>query len=128
LNEFSVIFENKGVSFVSLQKVMPAGELEYLSGFSNVHADLINSASDFEDTAAIIEGLDLVVTVDTSVAHLAASLGKPTWVLITASPDWRWLLGRSDSPWYPSVKLYRQAQAGSWGPLLTVVSRDIGQA
>jgi ADP-heptose:LPS heptosyltransferase len=73
-----------------------------------------NFLNDFSDTAALIECLDLVITVDTSVAHLSGALGKKTWVLLPNMPDWRWLLGRSDSPWYPSIYLFRQAKIDDW--------------
>lgn len=76
-------------------------------------------AVDFDETAAIVADLDLVISVDTAVAHLAASLGKPTWVLLPArGADWRWLRVREDSPWYPSARLFRQRVAGDWDPLL----------
>ena len=76
-------------------------------------------AGDFDDTAKIIAGLDLVISVDTAVAHLAASLGKPTWVLLPArGADWRWLRGRDDSPWYPTARLFRQRSPGDWEPVL----------
>lgn len=73
---------------------------------------------DFSDTAALIEALDVVVTVDTSVAHLAGSMGKPVWILLPANPDWRWLIDRDDSPWYPTARLFRQPFAGDWEPVL----------
>jgi ADP-heptose:LPS heptosyltransferase len=79
---------------------------------------------DFADTAALISALDLVIAVDTSVAHLAAALGKPVWLMVPFAPDFRWLLGRDDSPWYPGMRLFRQTRPGDWDG---VVAR-IGQA
>jgi tetratricopeptide (TPR) repeat protein len=73
---------------------------------------------DFTDTAALVGRMDLVISVDTSVAHLAGALGKPVWLLLPFSPDWRWLLERDDSPWYPTMKLFRQTQTGDWGSVL----------
>jgi hypothetical protein len=77
---------------------------------------------DFADTAALIEQLDLVICVDTAVSHLAGALGKPVWLLLPCLPDWRWLLDRQDSPWYPTARLFRQAAAGEWAGLLDDVS------
>jgi tetratricopeptide (TPR) repeat protein len=74
--------------------------------------------SDFSETAALISNLDLVITVDTSVAHLAASLGKPTWIALPFAPDWRWMLNRSDTPWYPAARLFRQPAPGTWAPVI----------
>jgi hypothetical protein len=75
-------------------------------------------AKDFGETAAIVAGLDLVITVDTSIAHLAGSMGKPTWILVyAAGADWRWMRGREDSPWYPSARLFRQRTPGDWAPV-----------
>jgi hypothetical protein len=71
-------------------------------------------AEDFTDTAALCELVDIVVSADTSVAHLAGALGKPVWILLPFNADWRWLVGRSDSPWYPSASLYRQETFGDW--------------
>ena len=83
-------------------------------------------ARDFRDTAEIVSKLDLVITVDTSVAHLAGSMGAPTWVLLPAvAPDWRWLYERSDTPWYPSVKLFRQRAAGDWEEVLDRVLKSL---
>lgn len=69
---------------------------------------------DFSDTAALISKMDLVITVDTAVAHLAGAMGKPVWVLLAAHADWRWMENREDSPWYPSVRLFRQRKPGDW--------------
>ncbi|KWC30420.1 hypothetical protein WL48_23240 [Burkholderia ubonensis] len=81
--------------------------------------------STFDDTAAYLKNLDLVITVCTSVAHLAGGLGIPTWLLLDVNPHWVWMIGREDSPWYPSVKLYRQASYGQWGPVLQRVVADL---
>ncbi|QVN21299.1 tetratricopeptide repeat protein [Burkholderia pyrrocinia] len=89
---------------------------------------LIDCTSEFEsfdDTAAFIQGLDLVVTVCTSVAHLAGGLGVPTWVLLDVNPHWVWMTERSDSPWYPNVKLYRQRTYGDWSPVLEQLGQDV---
>ena len=75
----------------------------------------------FSDTAAVISKLDLVISVDTSVAHLAGALAKPIWVLLPFVPDWRWLLDREDSPWYPTARLFRQAAPGDWSGVISRV-------
>ena len=80
---------------------------------------------DFADTAAICLLMDIVISVDTSVAHLAGALGKTTWVLLPYAPDWRWLLNRNDSPWYDSVRLYRQSDDMRWDALLEQVAYDL---
>jgi tetratricopeptide (TPR) repeat protein len=87
--------------------------------------DLSPELHDFASTAAVISQLDLVISVDTSVAHLAGALGKPVWVLLPFAPDWRWLLDRSDSPWYPTMTLLRQRQPGDWQPVLEDVRRRL---
>jgi ADP-heptose:LPS heptosyltransferase len=79
---------------------------------------------DFSDTAALCELMDVIVTVDTSVAHLAGALGKPVWVLLARRLDWRWLLEREDSPWYPCARLYRQAEGG-WSDVVEKVGADL---
>ncbi len=80
---------------------------------------------DFSDTAALCDLVDLVISVDTSVAHLAGALGKPTWILLPYTPDWRWMLHRDDSPWYPSVRLYRQTQERAWPSVLERMRSDL---
>jgi Tfp pilus assembly protein PilF len=102
-----------GVSLVSIQKGPTEGQAaDPPGGFPllNLSPDI----HDFADTAAIMAGLDLVVCVDTSVAHLAGALGVPVWVLVPFAPDWRWMLDRDDSPWYPTMRLFRQDRPGSW--------------
>ena len=100
-------------AFVSLQKPMPARDLEVMQRFPGM-TDLADDLSDFGETAALIQNLDLVITVDTSMGHLAGALGKPAWILIPKAADWRWMLDRQDSPWYPSVQLFRQQTPGAW--------------
>jgi ADP-heptose:LPS heptosyltransferase len=98
---------------VSLQKEVRAGDAETL-GNCNMF-QLRQEFGNFSDTAALIPQLDLVISVDSSVAHLAGALGKPVWILLTHAPDWRWLLDRDDSPWYPSARLFRQRESREWG-------------
>jgi hypothetical protein len=99
-----------------------AARLMALPGVSSLHPD-DTGAADFAATAALIAPLDLVISVDTAVAHLAAAMGKPTWILLPAfMPDWRWMEGRTDSPWYPSARLFRQPSLDSgWNPVLDAV-------
>jgi tetratricopeptide (TPR) repeat protein len=109
-----------GVSWVSLQKQKPAEPPADLK-----LADFTADLHDFADTAALIEQLDLVVAVDTAVAHLAGAMGKTVWILLPSVPDWRWLLDREDSPWYPTAKLFRQKTPGDWSEVLTRVAAAI---
>jgi tetratricopeptide (TPR) repeat protein len=80
---------------------------------------------DFSDTAALIENLDLVISVDTAVAHLAGAMGKAVWLLLPFEPDWRWLMGREDSPWYPTMKLFRQPSPGAWAPVISRIAGEL---
>lgn len=110
--------EGIDAEFISLQKDVRASDIGALARSKSVRpfgAEL----EDFRDTAALTSLLDLVVTVDTSVAHLAGALRVPTWILLPWVPDWRWLLHRPDSPWYPTVRLWRQKASGDWPSLLT---------
>ena len=80
---------------------------------------------DFSDTAALLDLMDLVITIDTSVAHLAGAMGKRVWILLPYNPDWRWLLDRNDSPWYPSARLFRQQQIGDWAGVIDQVMSQL---
>lgn len=109
--------------FHSLQKEIRDTDLDFLERYSIV--DHRAQLRDFSDTAALVELMDMVVCVDTSVAHLAAAMGKPTWIMLAYVPDFRWLLAREDSPWYRSVRLFRQTQAGSWHAVLNRLSNTL---
>jgi tetratricopeptide (TPR) repeat protein len=112
------------LEYVSLQKEVRASDKQALK--SNGHIRHFGDAlKDFGDTAALCEWMDLVISVDTSAAHLSGALGRPTWVLLPYVPDWRWLLDREDSPWYPSVKLYRQNDDRDWANVLDAVKADL---
>ena len=106
-----------GVCFVSLQKDMPDEDARVLDGHPEV-THLGHELDNFADTAAAVSLLDLVISIDTSIAHLAGALGKPVWVLLPFTQDWRWMLDREDSPWYPSARLVRQPRQGDWDSVL----------
>ncbi|MQR00005.1 tetratricopeptide repeat protein [Glaciimonas soli] len=108
------------VSFFLLQKEIRNSDKEFLERTPQLHSQA-QWIEDFGDTAAIIANLDIVISVDTSVAHLAGALGKPVWILLPSAADWRWLLERNDSPWYPSARLFRQSQAGDWASVIQQV-------
>ena len=81
--------------------------------------------TDFSDTAYALSGMDLVVTVDTALAHAAGALGIPTLLMVPFDPDWRWFLGRADSPWYPTLRIYRQPSPGDWDSVIRDILRDL---
>jgi hypothetical protein len=112
------------VTFVSMQKDVRAEDTAPLKERTDIF-DYGNALEDFSDTAALISKLDLVISVDTSVAHLTGALGKPVWILLTYFPDWRWLLGRDDSPWYPTARLFRQDESRSWAGVIARVGQAL---
>ncbi len=112
-------------TFVSLQKQLRPGDIDTLQSCDVVQCS--GELGDFCDTAALVSLLDLVISVDTSVAHLAGALGKPVWILLTHAPDWRWLLDRDDSPWYPSARLFRQCETREWGSVVRRVCEALRQ-
>lgn len=113
----------KGVRFFSLQVGERGRDLQHL--LAGAVTDLAPMLTDFAETAAAIAALDLLIAVDTSVGHLAGALGKPVWLLLPWVPDWRWLLDRSDSPWYPTMRLFRQTSHGDWATVLRQVGDDL---
>ena len=96
-----------------------------ICGLRDRFVDLMPDVRDFEDTAAIIENLDLVISVDTSVVHLAGGMGKPVWVLSRFDACWRWLQNRPDSPWYPSARVFGQHSAGDWAGVVERVKEAL---
>ncbi|MEA3333765.1 MAG: tetratricopeptide repeat protein, partial [Pseudomonadota bacterium] len=123
LSQFASLFRVDGVSWYSLQKGEQEKELEDFLGASGsvCPENLAPKLESFEDTAAVIDLLDLVISVDTSVAHLAGALARPTWLLLPFDADWRWMLERDDSPWYPTMNLFRQPTPGDWQSVIAAV-------
>jgi hypothetical protein len=115
-----LVMRHPDCTFFVLQKDLTDSDCRLLKA----HPAIRVVEADFAETAALIANLDLVVTVDTVFAHLAGALGKPAWVMLSFVPDWRWLLDRSDSPWYPSVRLFRQKTLGVWDSVVA----DLGDA
>lgn len=114
-----------GISLVALQMGRAQDEVAGYFGRAPL-LGLGHQIADFTDTAAIVANLDLVVTIDTVVAHLAGAMGKPAWIMLPYSPDWRWLLDREDSPWYPTARLFRQPAPGQWGPVVECIAVALG--
>ena len=111
-------------SFISLQKEPEDGDLQEFAGRKNFY-DISSHLKDFADTAAVMANLDLVISSDTSIVHLAGALALPVWVLLMHVPDWRWLLNRADNPWYPKMRLFRQPSPNSWQPVVAAVEKNL---
>ncbi|RJF78063.1 glycosyltransferase [Azospirillum cavernae] len=124
LSQFAPLAQIPDVTWVSLQKGPASKQVESAPGGLAL-IDPMDGVRDYADTAAIIEQLDLVIGVDTSVIHLAGALGKPVWALSRFDGCWRWLLDRDDSPWYPTLRLFRQERPGDWGPVVERVKREL---
>jgi Flp pilus assembly protein TadD len=121
------LFEIEGVRWVSLQKDVPPADAALLAA----RPELLHLGDDLTDlaaTAGTIAALDLVLSVDTAVAHLAGSMAKPVWLLLPFSPEWRWLGSRDDSPWYPTTRLFRQPAPGDWASVAAAVAARLGQS
>src|SRR5262249_26034987 len=112
------------ITFVSLQKDVRPDDAELLKARKDI-LRFGEELNDFAETAGLISQLDLVISVDTSVAHLAGALGKPAWLLLPFVPDWRWLLDRDDSPWYPTLRLFRQPQRDDWASVFAKIEREL---
>ena len=124
LTDFLPLANVSGIALLALQKGPKTGQAGAYYG----RAPLINIGAeieDYDDTMAILENLDLLVTVDTSVAHLAGAMGRPVWIMLPRAPDWRWLLERGDTPWYPTVRLFRQQTVRQWGDLAKVMAAEL---
>jgi hypothetical protein len=124
LADLAPLGQTPGASFFSLQCGPRATEAAAPpAGFQIV--DLAPELGDFSDTACVLAALDLLITVDTSVAHLAGAIGVSAWVMLPFAPDWRWLVERPDTPWYPSVRLFRQRQRGQWSPVIERIRDEL---
>ncbi len=123
LDAWSPILRQTSASFVSVQHGFDGEVVELSAGHQGVYrwSDL-ELANDIDSLAGLLAAVDLVITVDNTVAHLAGALGVPTWVLLPAASDWRWFVERCDSPWYPSVRLFRQSSPGTWAPVIEEVA------
>ncbi len=126
LSAFFPLFGIAGVTFYSLQP--GGGEALRAEPAARGVADPTGAIGDFADTAALMMNLDLVIAVDTSVAHLAGALARPVWTLLPFAPDWRWQLAREDTPWYPTMRLFRQARRGDWESVMRRVAAALGRA
>jgi hypothetical protein len=117
------LLRRPGIEFHCLQQEVRAEDRSWLerTGLVRTHETMLR---DFGDTAALIEAMDLVISIDTAVAHLAGALAKPVWIMLPFNPDWRWLLHREDSPWYPTARLFRQPKPGDWDGVM----RDVAAA
>jgi len=120
LADFEELLHTRGAHFFGFQKG-PAANAAARFADAGLLENLGTDFEDFSDTAAAMAHMDLVISIDTSVAHLAGAMGKPVWVLLAYAADWRWLLSRSDSPWYPTMRLFRQQQKGDWAGVLKAV-------
>ena len=130
LEQFGRMANIDGVRLISLQKGPGTEQLKSVEGkFSVVDLGdkLDKSGGAFMDTAAILKNLNLVITSDTALPHLAGALGVPVWMALALVPDWRWLLQREDSPWYPTMRLFRQMRPGNWDDVFARIAEELGK-
>ncbi len=124
LSHFVPLSEIPGILLYGLQKGKAVEQVKDLSGIISV-INLADELNDFMDTAGVIENLDLVISVDTAVLHLAGAMGKPAWAILPFTSDWRWMLTRQDSPWYPTVRLFRQKRYGNWDDVFQRLAEEL---
>ena len=127
LSHFGALVDMPGVQLVSLQKDPAGGTPDSFEGRLLVFDDLDREGGAFLDTAAIIENLDLVITSDSAVAHLAGALAAPVWLVLSTACDWRWLVDRSDSPWYPTMRIFRQITLGDWPEVFARLAAELAE-
>ena len=118
--DFAQLFDIEGLSFYSLQKGPSGADLN-----DKRVTPLAHELTDYSDTAALLEAIDLIISVDTSVVHLAGALARPVWTLLARGPDWRWMLDRDDSPWYPTMRLFRQTKLHDWTSVIQRVAAEL---
>ncbi len=126
LDTFGPLLSMDSVRFFSLQVGSPAGRIGVL-GLEDRLTDLGGHLTDFSATASAVGQLDLLITVDTATAHLTGAIEKPVWTLLPFVPDWRWLMEREDTPWYPSMRLFRQKTIGDWDAVIREVKENLAQ-
>lgn len=124
LSRLAALTAAEPISFVSIQKPFPESDRADLTRFPGM-VDYSAELTDFGETAALIENLDLVITVDTSMGHLAGAMAKPVWIMVPKAADWRWLMDRDTSPWYPTARLFRQAVPGDWDGVLDRLQAEL---
>ena len=127
LSYFEPLLELQHYEFISLQQGFGQDQLAGITGGVVEFSEGVDEIAAFIDSAAIMVHLDLVVTSDTALSHLAGALGVPVWVLLPETPDWRWLLQKSDSPWYSNMRLFRQTSLGNWGGVVEQVLVALAQ-
>jgi tetratricopeptide (TPR) repeat protein len=127
LEQLAPLLSGDNASFLSIQRELRGEDAALMAGIPRL-THVGDELEDFDDTAAVVSLVDLVIAVDTSVVHLAGALGRPTWVLVPFAPDWRWMLDREDSPWYPTARLFRQGAPGDWASVIGRVNEELSRA
>ena len=123
LSQLEPLLAAEDVRFVSVQRELRAADAALLTREPRI-THIGGELADFTDTAAVLSTVDLLICVDTSIAHLAGALGRPAWVLLPFQPDWRWTLDRERSPWYPDARLFRQGADGDWTPVIARLAAE----